>query len=129
VNTGDEYLFCDDLRILHPLLIHTKIKQGQVLSPFQRETENIYTYMSYLNNTEIVSVIGDFNSKMNQLTTLVDDVNTKKKDLIEYSRQVLFPNHYGTNPLFIKGISKEDKEELRKFLFPNHYKKTFVYKG
>ena len=85
--------------------------------------------MSYLNNTEIVSVIGDFNSKMNQLTNLVDDVNTKKKDLIEYSRQVLFPNHYGTNPLFLKGISKEDKEELRKFLFPNHYNKTFFYKG
>ena len=36
--------------------------------------------MSYLNNTEIVSVIGDFTSKMNQLTNLVDDVNTKKKD-------------------------------------------------
>ena len=72
-------------------------------------------------NTEIVSVIGDFNSKKNQLQTLVDDVITSRKDLIDYSRKVLFPNLYGTNPMFLKGITEDDKKELRTFLFPNHY--------
>ena len=77
--------------------------------------------MNYVNNTEIISVIGDFNSKKNQLQQLVDDVQTSKKDLIDYSRKILFPKHYGTNPMFLRGISEKDKNELRTFLFPNHY--------
>lgn len=85
--------------------------------------------MDYFNKTEVVSVIGDLNSKQNQITNLVDEVKTTKENLIEFSRQVLFPNHYGTNPLFLKGISNEDKTELRKFLFPNHYTDTYVYRG
>ena len=85
--------------------------------------------MDYFNKAEVVSVIGDLNSKQNQITNLVDEVKTTKENLIEFSRQVLFPNHYGTNPLFLKGISNEDKDELRKFLFPNHYTDTYVYRG
>ena len=73
--------------------------------------------MDYFNKTEVVSVIGDLNSKQNQITNLVDEVKTTKENLIEFSRQVLFPNHYGTNPLFLKGISNED------------YTDTYVYRG
>ena len=87
--------------------------------------------MNYLNNTEIVSVIGDFNSKKNQLQTLGDDVVKSRKDLIDYSRKILFPKHYGTNPMFLKSVTEDEKKELRTFLFPNHYtpemKKTFYW--
>ena len=79
--------------------------------------------------TEIVSVIGDLSSKQNQLETLIDEVKTTKENLVDYCRQVLFPNHYGTNPLFLRGISESDKEEIRKFMFPNHYNSTYIYKG
>ena len=81
------------------------------------------------NQTEVVSVIGDLNSKQNQLENLVDEVKTTKENLIEYSRKVLFPNHYGTNPMFLRGITETDKDELRKFLFPNYYNKTYVWNG
>ena len=59
----------------------------------------------------------------------VDEVKTTKENLIEYSRKVLFPNHYGTNPMFLRGITETDKDELRKFLFPNYYNKTYVWNG
>jgi len=85
--------------------------------------------MSLFNNTEIVSVIRELDTKSDTINNLVDEVKTTRQELIEFSRQVLFPNHYGTNPLFLRGITDEVKGELRKFLFPNHYNTTYVYKG
>jgi hypothetical protein len=80
-------------------------------------------------NTEIVSVINELENTSNTINNLIDEVKTTREDLIQFSRQVLFPNHYGTNPLFLRGITDEVKDELRKFLFPNHYDTTYVYKG
>jgi hypothetical protein len=80
-------------------------------------------------NTEIVSVINELENTSNTINNLIDEVKTTREDLIQFSRQVLFPNHYGTNPLFLRGITDEVKDELRKFLFPNHYNTTYVYKG
>ena len=85
--------------------------------------------MDYFNNTEIVSVINELDSKSNTINNLVDEVKTTKENLTKFSREVLFPNHYGTNPLFLRGISESDKDELRRFLFPNHYNTTYVYNG
>jgi len=78
--------------------------------------------MNYNNNTEIVSVINQLDSKSTEINRLEEELQTTKENLIKFSRQVLFPNHYGTNPLFLRGISDDEKMELRKFLFPNHYK-------
>lgn len=80
-------------------------------------------------NTEIVSVINELDNKSNTINNLIDEVKTTREDLIQFSRQVLFTNHYGTNPLFLIGITDEVKDELRKFLFPNHYNTNYVYKG
>jgi hypothetical protein len=77
--------------------------------------------LNFNSNTEIVSVINQLNSQTSEITKLEEQVQTTKENLIQFSRQVLFPNHYGTNPLFLRGISDEDKMELRKFLFPNYY--------
>jgi hypothetical protein len=85
--------------------------------------------MSLFNNTEIVSVIRELDTKSDTINNLVDEVKTTRQELIEFSRQVLFPNHYGTNPLFLRGISEGDKDELRRFMFPNHYNDTYVYNG
>jgi len=85
--------------------------------------------MDYFNNTEIVSVIRELDTKSNTINNLVDEVKTTKENLMKFSREVLFPNHYGTNPLFLRGISESDKDELRRFLFPNHYNTTYVYNG
>lgn len=79
-------------------------------------------------NTEIISVINELDIKSNKINNLINEVKTTREDLIQFSRQVLFPNHYGTNPLFLRGITDEVKDELRKFLFPNHYNTTYVYK-
>ena len=85
--------------------------------------------MSLFNNTEIVSVIRELDTKSDTINNLVDEVKTTRQELIEFSRQVLFPNHYGTNPLFLRGISEGDKDVLRRFMFPNHYNDTYVYNG
>ena len=85
--------------------------------------------MSLFNNTEIVSVINELENTSNTINNLIDEVKTTREDLIQFSRQVLFPNHYGTNPLFLRGISEGDKDELRRFMFPNHYNDTYVYNG
>ena len=85
--------------------------------------------MSLFNNTEIVSVIRELDTKSDTINNLVDEVKTTRQELIEFSRQVLFPNHYGTNPLFLRGISEGDKDELWRFMFPNHYNDTYVYNG
>lgn len=85
--------------------------------------------MSLFNNTEIVSVIRELDTKSDTINNLVNEVKTTRQELIEFSRQVLFPNHYGTNPLFLRGISESDKDELRRFMFPNHYNNTYVYRG
>lgn len=85
--------------------------------------------MSLFNNTEIVSVIRELDTKSDTINNLVEEVKTTRQELIEFSRQVLFPNHYGTNPLFLRGISESDKDELRRFMFPNHYNTTYVYNG
>lgn len=75
--------------------------------------------------TEIVSVINELNNKYNTINNLTNEVKSEREELIQFSRQVLFPNHYGTNPLFLRGISESDKNELRKFLFPNYYNTTY----
>lgn len=73
---------------------------------------------------EIEEIQNDFKDRNQSLI-----YTPTKEDLIQFSRQVLFPNHYGTNPLFLIGITDEVKDELRKFLFPNHYNTNYVYKG
>ena len=78
--------------------------------------------MNYQNNTEIFSVINQLDSTSNEINRLEKEYQTTRENLITFSRQVLFPNHYNVNPLFLKGISDDEKNELRKFLFPNHYK-------
>lgn len=89
--------------------------------------------MSLFNNTEIVSVIRELDTKSNTINNLVEEVKTTEENLREFSRQVLFPKHYGTNPLFLRGISESDKMELRRFMFPNHYNTeksvTYVWNG
>lgn len=97
--------------------------------PFKRDDNLIFIYMSLFNNTEIVSVIRELDTKSNTINNLVNEVQTTRQELIEFSRQVLFPKHYGTNPLFLRGISESDKDELRRFMFPNHYNTTYVYNG
>ena len=97
--------------------------------PFKRDDNLIFICMSLFNNTEIVSVIRELDTKSDTINNLVNEVKTTRQELIEFSRQVLFPNHYGTNPLFLRGISESDKDELRRFMFPNHYNNTYVYRG
>jgi len=95
----------------------------------EKRVQTKFIIMINGHNTEIVSVINELDNKSNTINNLIDEVKTTREDLIQFSRQVLFPNHYGTNPLFLKGITDEVKDELRRFLFPNHYNTTYVYKG
>ena len=95
----------------------------------EKRVQTKFIIMINGHNTEIVSVINELENTSNTINNLIDEVKTTREDLIQFSRQVLFPNHYGTNPLFLRGITDEVKGELRKFLFPNHYNTTYVYKG
>ena len=95
----------------------------------EKRVQTKFIIMINGHNTEIVSVINELENTSNTINNLIDEVKTTREDLIQFSRQVLFPNHYGTNPLFLRGITDEVKDELRKFLFPNHYNTTYVYKG
>jgi hypothetical protein len=95
----------------------------------EKRVQTKFIIMINGHNTEIVSVINELENTSNTINNLIDEVKTTREDLIQFSRQVLFPNHYGTNPLFLRGITDEVKDELRKFLFPNHYDTTYVYKG
>ena len=94
----------------------------------EKRVQTKFIIMINGHNTEIVSVINELENTSNTINNLIDEVKTTREDLIQFSRQVLFPNHYGTNPLFLRGITDEVKDELRKFLFPNHYDTTYVYK-
>jgi hypothetical protein len=69
-------------------------------------------------------VIGDLNSKKETLNNLVKEIETTETYVVDYCRKVLFSNYYNTNPLFLKDISEEDKEEIRNFLFSNYYEQN-----
>jgi hypothetical protein len=74
--------------------------------------------------TNVQLVIGDLNSKKENLNNMVKEIETTEKYVVDYCRKVLFSNYYNTNPLFLSNITEEDKSNIRNFLFSNYYKQN-----